>query len=330
MESATFRFCAALNDFLAPVRCGRAFAARCARAVSTVGRSRITSVLAVLLLAQLSGCMNHTLIHPDRDPAGVVTGSEDVTRGPLRIHLEWVQPPGPGPFPVVIVHPEGGGLAADMRGVARDLAQHGYMAVAVDYWRLLDGEFRRNTFAWRSESDPVAALELVRAKPQVDPERIAALGFSQGGIYSLLMAAHAPEVKTVVAYYPVTDFRKWFDTERSDWGFRVAFRIIEWHFRRESGAASDAEFAEMLRRASPMTYVESIRAPVLLVHGADDTSAPLEESKRLERALRERGREVELIVVPNAGHVFNFRQPEEARRTWDQTLDWLRRHLSPR
>jgi dipeptidyl aminopeptidase/acylaminoacyl peptidase len=276
-----------------------------------------------------SGCMDHYLIHPERDPVGVVTWTEDVTRGPLRVHLEWAQPPGTGPFPTVIVHPEGGGVAADMKGVARDLAQHGYLAVAVDYSRLLDGKFRRNTFVWRETSDPVAALELVRAQPRVDRGRIAALGFSQGGIYSLLMAAYAPDIRAVVAYYPVTDFRKWFDTERSDPGFRVAFRVIEWYFRRESGAATDAEFEEMLRLASPMTYVESLRAPVLLIHGADDTSASVEESRRLERALKARGREVELIVVPGAGHVFNFRQPEEARRTWDATLNWLRKHLSP-
>lgn len=291
-------------------------------------RCRLAGLLAALLVLA-SGCMNYYLIHPDRDPAGVESWAEEVTRGPLRMHLEWAKPPGAGPFPTVIVHPEGGGLAANMKGVARDLAQHGYLAVAVDYQRLLDGKFRRNTFAWREASDPVAALELVRARPQVDQTRIAALGFSQGGIFSLLMAANAPEVKAVVAYYPVTDFRKWFDTERSEWGFRMAFRIIEWHFRRESGAASDAEFEEILRRASPMTYVDSLRAPVLLIHGADDTSASVEESCRLERALAARGREVELLVVPGAKHVFNFSQPEQARRTWDATLDWLRKHLSP-
>jgi dipeptidyl aminopeptidase/acylaminoacyl peptidase len=282
------------------------------------------------LLVQSSGCMNYALIHPDRDPPGVATWTEDVTRGPLRVHLEWVRPPGSGPFPTVIVHPEGGGRAADMKGAARDLAQHGYLAVAVDYSRLLDGEYRRTTFAWREQSDAVAALEVVRASPQVDRGRIAALGFSQGGIYSLLIAAQAPDVKAVVAYYPVTDFRKWFDTERSPWGYRLAFRVIERYFRRESGAASDAEFEEMLRLASPMTYVESIRAPVLLIHGADDTSASVEESRRLERALQARGREVELIVVPDAGHVFNFYYPEEARRTWNATLGWLRKYLPPR
>jgi len=288
--------------------------------------SGVAAALAATLML-LSGCMNHYLIYPDRDPPGVTTWSEDVSRGALRVHLEWVQPPGSGPFATVIVHPPGGEVAADMKGVTRDLAQHGYLAVAVDYWRLLDGKYRRNTFAWREESDTVAALALVLAQPQVDRERIAALGFSQGGIYSLLMAEHSPDIKTVVAYYPVTDFRMWFDTERTDLGYRVAFSVIEWYFRRESGASSDAEFEEMLRLASPMTYVQSLRAPVLLIHGADDKSASVEESTRLERALKDRGRQVELIVVPAAGHVFNFKQPEEARRTWEATLDWLRQYL---
>ena len=284
-------------------------------------------MLAVLLM-QASGCMDTFLIYPDHDPPGIVIRSQDVARGPLLMHLEWAQPPGAGPFPTVIVHPPGGGLATEMKGVIRDLARHGYLSVAVDYQRFLDGHFQRNTFAWREPSDPFAALELVRAEPRIDRGRIAALGFSQGGIYSLLMAAYSPDVKAVVAYYPVTDFRMWFDTERR-WSRRMVFDVIEWHFLRESGATSSAEFEEMLRMGSAMTYVDSLRAPILLVHGADDTSAPVEESRRLERALRDRGRDVELIVVPGAGHVFNFKQHDLAQRAWDATLDWLDHHLPP-
>jgi dipeptidyl aminopeptidase/acylaminoacyl peptidase len=74
---------------------------------------------------------------------------------------------------------------------------------------------------------------------------------------------------------------------------------------------------------------DALRAPVLLVHGAEDTSAPVEESRRLERALRDRGREIELIVVPGAGHVFNFKQPDLAQQAWDATVGWLRAHLPP-
>jgi len=52
--------------------------------------------------------MNHYLIYPDHDPAAVITWTEDVTQGALRLHLEWAQPPGLGPFATVIVHPPGG------------------------------------------------------------------------------------------------------------------------------------------------------------------------------------------------------------------------------
>ena len=83
--------------------------------------------------------MNHHLIYPDRDPPGVVTWGEEVTRGALLMHLEWAQPPGAGPLSTVIVHPPGGGVATEKRGVIRDLALHGYLAVAIDYQRFLDG-----------------------------------------------------------------------------------------------------------------------------------------------------------------------------------------------
>jgi dienelactone hydrolase len=292
-------------------------------------RSWLGAALAALLLLA-SGCMNHYAIYPERDPPGIVTWSEYATVGPLLMHLEWASPTGAEPFPAVIVHPPSGGTATEMRGVIRDLAQHGYVGMAVDYQRLVDGRFQHVTFPWREPSDPVAALARARAEPRVDRERIAALGFSQGGMFSLLMAAYAPDVKGVVAYYPVTDLRMWLDTERP-WMRRMAFGMIESHFRRESGAASDAEFEEVLRLGSAMTYVDVIRAPVLLVHGSDDTTAPPEESRRLERALRERGRDVELIIVPGAGHVFNFKQQERqlARSAWDATLVWLEQRLSP-
>lgn len=216
-----------------------------------------------------------------------------------------------------------------MRGVIWDLASRGYVAVAADYWRRLDGRFRRNTFPWRSREDVLASLERVSACAFVDRTRIGALGFSQGGIFGLLIAAHAPErLRAVVAYYPVTDFEHWFDhTERPNPIERLVYRVIRWHFYRESGAQSEAEFLAMLHAASPLRHAEHIRAPVLLVHGDRDRAAALAESRRLYERLRALGREVKLLVVPGGVHIFNFRQPEQAVYAWRETLDWLERHL---
>ena len=73
-------------------------------------------LVAVSLIA-LSGCVNHYRIHPRATPQGVVEWREELVRDHLRVRLEWARPPGEGPLPAVMVHPEGGKTARKMRGV---------------------------------------------------------------------------------------------------------------------------------------------------------------------------------------------------------------------
>jgi dienelactone hydrolase len=287
--------------------------------------------LLALLCLSLTACLNHFVFHPREDPPGVSTWNETVVRGKLLIRLEWARPAGAGPFPAVIVHPEANHVAAEMRGVVRDLAREGYLAVAADYRRELNGSYRYTLFTWRDPGDPRAVLDLVRQRPDVDPERVGLLGFSQGGVYSLLIAAYTGQAAAVVAYYPVTDFASWLEEAGGEGrGRRFVFRLIRRHFRKQSGAANDEELMERLGRASPLRQAEAIEVPVLLVHGTRDRSAPLAESVRLLERMTDLGREVELVTVRDAGHVFNFRDREKAREAWEPTLRWLDRHLRPR
>jgi dipeptidyl aminopeptidase/acylaminoacyl peptidase len=279
----------------------------------------------------LAGCHyfpNHHLVHPDERPPAIVTWSDDVEIDRLLIHVRAARPPGEGPFPAVIVHPEGGKTADAMQGVIWDLAEHGYVAIAADYERFSDGAYRRSLFAWRSESDATAILQVVRGYQVVDQGRIGLLGFSQGGVFALLIAAHAPQrIRAVVSYYPVTDFPAWLGKERSGFGERLSFRVVRWYFRRESGAASDAEYQRMLVAASPYYVAESIEAPVLLVHGDRDGTAPVDESRRMAERLAALGKPVELLIVPGGVHIFNFRQPEQAASAWQATVRWFDRYL---
>jgi dipeptidyl aminopeptidase/acylaminoacyl peptidase len=65
------------------------------------------------------------------------------------------------------------------------------------------------------------------------------------------------------------------------------------------------------------------------VHGDLDHSARVKESRRLAQRLTQMGRPVELLVIPGAGHFFNFRDRDKARVAWDATLAFLDRHLRP-
>jgi dienelactone hydrolase len=271
---------------------------------------------------------DHYLVYPDRAPPGVASWSDDVIVDRLLIHLEGVQPRGAGPFPTVIVLPEGGKRAHDMQGVTWDLAAHGYGAVAVDYQHCENDGCRRGLFTWRSPADASAIVDVVQRYAVVDPQHLGLLGFSQGGVYSLLIAAYAPDrVAAVVSYYPVTDFPHWLDKQHAGFWQRFAFRFVRWYFRRESGAQSDAEFEQVLRAASPYFVADKIEAPVLLIHGERDTTAPVEESQRMADQLAALGKPVELLVIPGAVHIFNFRQPQEAAVARDATLRWFDRYL---
>jgi len=270
---------------------------------------------------------NHYIGHPDRQPPDVVTWQEDVVTDHLLIHVIGARPSGEGPFPAVIVLPEGGGTAPQMQGIVWNLAAHGYVAIAADYERLIDGAYERNMFAWRAPGDVTAIVDVANGYPAVDRERIGLLGFSQGGVLSLLIAAYAPDrVKAVVSYYPVTDFVAWLNAPYSG-GKGVAFSIIRWYFRSQSGAANDAEFDFMLRGASAYYVAEQIEAPVLLVHGDRDTTAPVAESQRMAERLTALGKPVRLLVVQGGVHIFNFRQPPQTALAWEATMQFLDENL---
>jgi acetyl esterase/lipase len=144
---------------------------------------------------------------------------------------------------------------------------------------------------------------------------------------SLLIASEDPAVGAVVAYYPLADFEEWLDLQRYSFPKSLVFRVIRRHFRKELGARTWEEARATLRTASPIHRVERIQSPVLLIHGAKDRTAPLGQVEHLCQKLQAAGKSCELFVVPGAGHVFNFRDEDQARVAWKKTMEFLDRHL---
>jgi dienelactone hydrolase len=289
--------------------------------------------LSIVALLAVAGCHyfpDHFLGHPTRVPDRVVTWVDDVTIGDLRVHVRGARPAGGGPLPAVVVLPEAGKTAEDMEPIAWDLATSGYFAIGANYERRTNGDYETQLFPWRSAPDVDAIFAVLAHYPEVDPQRVGLLGFSQGGVLALLIAAHAPDrVRAVVSYYPVTDFPTWLAKENGSLWQRFSFFFVRRYFRQESGARSDAEFEHMLEVASPYFVAAAIEAPVLLVHGDEDTTAPIEESRRMAERLEELGKPVRLLVIPGGVHIFNFRQPEAERVAWRATLEWFDRYLHP-
>ena len=85
------------------------------------------------------------------------------------------------------------------------------------------------------------------------------------------------------------------------------------------------EDADLLRERSPMTYIDNVKAPLLVIQGAKDPRVVKPESDQLVEKLRSLGREVEYVVFDDEGHGFTKR-PNELK-AYHLAADWLERYL---
>lgn len=95
------------------------------------------------------------------------------------------------------------------------------------------------------------------------------------------------------------------------------------HREREYGSLEhDHDF---LVHASPLTHIDNIRAPLLILHGANDPRVPVSEAEQVAAAVRARGLECELVVYPDEGHLLTKRHTMLDSHT--RATRFLRRHL---
>jgi dipeptidyl aminopeptidase/acylaminoacyl peptidase len=93
---------------------------------------------------------------------------------------------------------------------------------------------------------------------------------------------------------------------------------------REYGSlATDREF---LASASPLRRVEAIRAPLFVIHGANDPRVPLSEAEQVAKALAENGIECELLVYADEGH--GLAKRANRLDAFPKAIAFLGRHLT--
>ncbi|GAA0610958.1 S9 family peptidase [Kutzneria viridogrisea] len=123
-------------------------------------------------------------------------------------------------------------------------------------------------------------------------DRIALWGRSYGGYLVLAGLAFQPD--RWAAGVDIVGISSLVTFLRNTSGYRRAAR------EREYGSLErDLEFLE---RASPLNSVDAIRAPLFVVHGANDPRVPVAEAEQLAEAVRRNGIECELRVYADEGH----------------------------
>lgn len=206
------------------------------------------------------------------------------------------------------------------------LANRGYAVLQVDY-RGSTGYGKAHTqaaigqFAGRMHDDLVDAVDWVVAQGYTDPDRVAIYGCSAGGYAALVGAAFAPDrFAAAISYTGMSDL---VDLVESVVPF--ARRAVENSYLRYIGDPDDPrQRADMLAR-SPISRVDDITAPILLIHGANDVRVDRRHSDRIVEALRARGMEVEYLLNKNEGHWFI--NPDSNIELYCTLERFLARHL---
>ena len=236
----------------------------------------------------------------DRPPAGrpYRSWSFENAHG-QRVHGFVATPSGDGPHPVVmLVH--GGPTWAYSDTFMPDVqafVDHG-VAVAMVNYRGSTGygtAFRDALIGnpgFPEVEDVVAGLDALVAEGSVDRTQAAVAGGSWGGYVTLLALGLHPERWAVgAAAVPVADYVT---------AFRDEAPSLQAFDRSLFGGGPD-EVGDLYVERSPLTYVDRVRAPVLIIAGDNDSRCPIEQVLNYVEALRARGGEVELYRF-DAGH----------------------------
>lgn len=214
---------------------------------------------------------------------------------------------GKGPFPaVLLLHGGGwsGGNRQQMAGVAEIFAAEGIVAVTADY-RLAP------RFLWPAQREDVAAavayLRDNAKELDIRPDGIGASGVSAGGHLSSILGTVQPGVPEKSRVQAVGSISGIHDLNAPMTPAGDGYGIIENLMGEKTG-----KDVERRKEASPATYVDAKAAPTMFVCGGKDGLVPRSQSELIEKKLKAAGVAVEILDVPDMGHVPEPDKPDEA------------------
>ena len=212
--------------------------------------------------------------------------------------------------------------------IIRELVEQGYAVIAPDYrgstgygrgfWQLIDygGLEIEDVFEGKRWA--------VENMPNIDPQRVGILGWSHGGLISLMnVFEHPQDYKVVYAGVPVSDLI-------ARMGYKnQAYRDLysaPYHL----GKSADQNVAEYKRR-SPAWNAEKLQTPLLVHTTTNDEDVNVLEVEHLIKSLKAAGKKFEYKIYDSApgGHAFNRIDTKLAKESRTEIYRFLAQYLNP-
>jgi dipeptidyl aminopeptidase/acylaminoacyl peptidase len=172
-----------------------------------------------------------------------------------------------------------------------------------------------------SVKDIGALLDWIGDQPNLDARKVAVYGQSYGGYMSLAVMTHySDRLVGGVERYGISD---WITFLQNTEAYRRDNR------RAEYGDERDPAMRAVLTRVSPITSVDRITKPMLVMQGANDPRVPQLESDQIVAKLRANGNEAWYVLFADEGHGF-LKKPNNDLRREVETVFLRRLFTQPR
>jgi dipeptidyl aminopeptidase/acylaminoacyl peptidase len=163
--------------------------------------------------------------------------------------------------------------------------------------------------------DTVAAKKFLVDSGYVDPKRVGIFGGSYGGFMTLMALGKTPdEFAAGVQWFGIINWRTM---------YRDMDEVLKAYLRSLMGTPEDNP--EGYDRASPLTYIQNARAPLLTIQGENDIRVPKGQAQEVNDILKAKGNIVETIYYPAEGH--GFRKKENQLDSLKRTVEWFDKYL---
>ncbi len=162
-----------------------------------------------------------------------------------------------------------------------------------------------------------AVADWMANDPRIDPKRLAVYGGSYGGFATLVCVTTMPDRwKCAVDVFGVANLVTMIEHAQPNWRRFLKLWIGD----------LETDRAKLVER-SPITHMDTVRCPMLVVQGTNDPRVPKEESDQVVERLRARGIPVEYMVFEDEGHGFTKRANSDKAHA--RIVDFLTEQLAP-
>lgn len=169
---------------------------------------------------------------------------------------------------------------------------------------------------------------------KTENKKIGLIGHSRGGGISILTARKNKKIDVVALWSSVSDFDRYTNRQKDEWRRRGYIEIL--NTRTKQKMRLNKSFLEdiEMNKVDLINIDKSIKEfnrPLLIVHGEQDLTVPVQEAKKLFEISNKNMSE--FYAVPNTGHTFNVQHPFTGSNSkfdsvLNKTLDFFKRNLN--